>query len=69
VRWVDPAPAIARRVVELVGPAEPGNEPLPAQAFFTSGREPTAALTDALVRFGLNEITPARAFDTSPLSP
>jgi glutamate racemase len=69
VRWVDPAPAIARRVVELVGPAEPGGNPLPAQAFFTSGRAPSAALTDALVRFGLKEIAPARAFDTTPLSP
>ena len=69
VRWVDPAPAIARRVVELIGPAEPQSKPLPAQVFFTSGREPSAAVTGALARFGLNGIAPARAFDTSRLWP
>jgi glutamate racemase len=69
VRWVDPAPAIARRVVELVGAANGGAAPSPAHAIFTSGREPSAALTGALARFGLNEIAPARAFDTTPLSP
>jgi glutamate racemase len=53
VRWVDPAPAIARRVVELVGPAEPEQEPVPAQAFFTSGRARSDTLSAALNRFGL----------------
>ena len=69
VRWVDPAPAIARRVVELVGSANGAEAATPARAIFTSGREPSAALTGALARFGLNEIAPARAFDTTPLSP
>ena len=69
VRWVDPAPAIARRVVELIGEANGGERPSPARAIFTSGREPSAALTGALSRFGLNEIAPARVFDTPSLSP
>jgi glutamate racemase len=69
VRWIDPAPAIARRVVELVGPPEPGNDPVPAQAVFTSGRAPSAVLAGALAGFGLNQIAPSRAFDTSSLSP
>jgi len=53
VRWVDPAPAIARRVVELVGPAEPEHEPVPAEAFFTSGRVPSDMLMTALNGFAL----------------
>jgi glutamate racemase len=69
VRWVDPAPAIARRVMELVGGANGEETSAPARAVFTSGREPSAALADALARFGVLDIAPARAFDTSPLSP
>jgi glutamate racemase len=69
VRWVDPAPAIARRVVELLGAADGEETPVPACAIFTSGREPSAALARALAGFGLRDIAPARAFDTSPLSP
>lgn len=53
VRWVDPAPAIARRVVELVGPAEPEHEPVSAEAFFTSGRVPSDMLMTALNGFAL----------------
>jgi glutamate racemase len=52
VRWLDPAPAIARRVVELVGPAN-GEPPKAAQTVFTSGRAPSPALADALARYGL----------------
>jgi glutamate racemase len=69
VRWVDPAPAIARRVVELIGSANGGGQPTPARAIFTSGREPSTALAHALAGFGLRDIAPARAFDTTPLSP
>src|SRR3954467_8934582 len=60
VRWIDPAPAIARRVVELVGPAT--NAPAPkAHAIFTSGRKPSADLAAALANFGLaaGEYSPA----------
>ncbi len=52
VRWIDPAPAIARRVVELVGTTN-GNEPAGTQVQFTSGRAPTPALSVAFARFGL----------------
>jgi len=52
VRWLDPAPAIARRVVELVGPATGARHATLAPAIFTSGRT-SAALTAALAGFGL----------------
>lgn len=58
VKFLDPAPAIARRVVELVGPAN-GREPTaPAYAIFTSGRHAAPALRAALGRFGIPEIAP-----------
>jgi glutamate racemase len=53
VRWIDPAPAIARRVVELVGPATGAAAPAQARAVFTSGRKPSGELAAALKRFGL----------------
>jgi glutamate racemase len=58
VRWLDPAPAIARRVVELVGAAAGEARHEPAPAIFTSGRR--TDLAAALQGFGLSpEITPA----------
>jgi glutamate racemase len=52
VRFVDPAPAIARRVVDLIGP--PGrSEAPPAQIVFTSGRPASPTLGAALARFGI----------------
>ncbi|TMI98743.1 MAG: glutamate racemase [Alphaproteobacteria bacterium] len=54
VRWIDPAPAIARRVVELAGPATGAPAPAKARAIFTSGRKPSADLTAALANFGLD---------------
>ncbi len=53
VRWVNPAPAIARRVTDLVGPATGKPAPAQARAFFTSGCRPSADLAAALARFGL----------------
>jgi glutamate racemase len=38
VAWIDPAPAIARRVVDLIGPAAGGNRLNDALMLFTSGR-------------------------------
>ena len=59
VNFIDPAPAIARRVTDLMGPAG-GREPSsPACLIFTSGRSPTPALKAALTHFGLSESTPA----------
>jgi glutamate racemase len=52
VAWIDPAPAIARRVIDLIGkPA--GDRAPPGRAIFTSGRAPPPALANALSRFGL----------------
>jgi len=52
VNFIDPAPAIARRVLDLSGaPSAPA--PSPARIVFTSGTPPTGALAAALSRFGL----------------
>jgi len=61
VRWLDPAPAIARRVVDLVGPKSDAPPPQSARAIFTSGRKPSSDLAVALANFGLEpaEFTPA----------
>jgi glutamate racemase len=53
VRWIDPAPAIARRVVELVGPATGAPASAQPRALFTSGRKLSADLAAALANFGL----------------
>lgn len=55
VHFIDPAPAIARRVTDLLGPAVPGAPRLPARPVFTSGRAPAPVLAAALGRFGLAE--------------
>jgi glutamate racemase len=52
VAYIDPAPAIARRVADLCAPAIPGQHPNPARAVFTSGRPPSARLAAALAQFG-----------------
>ncbi|HLN11076.1 MAG TPA: aspartate/glutamate racemase family protein, partial [Xanthobacteraceae bacterium] len=48
VALIDPAPAIARRVVELIGPPQNAAAPAPALAVFTSGRSPSPFVTAAL---------------------
>jgi glutamate racemase len=53
VTFVDPAPAIARRVADLLGAAAGAEPPSPARIEFTSGRAPSAALAAALARFGI----------------
>jgi glutamate racemase len=54
VSFLDPAPAIARRVIDLLGAPEPSAlPPEPAPIVFTSGRQPSDALTAALARFGI----------------
>src|SRR6266699_2900046 len=67
-KFIDPAPAIARRVVDLVGPAEARMPSAPATAIFTSGRNLSAALVANLSRFGIGEIATLDAFDTPSLS-
>ncbi len=51
VDWIDPAPAIARRVSDLLGPMNGNADALPAQIVFTSGQTPSPALTKALRPF------------------
>jgi glutamate racemase len=58
VTWLDPAPAIARRVVQLLG--QPGRVPTDdaaALAVFTGGSGMTPALRQALAARGLTRIT------------
>jgi glutamate racemase len=55
VNFLDPAPAIARRVVELLGPASPQADAGTTRAIFTSGHAPQAVLA----RFGIDAIEPA----------
>ncbi len=52
VDWLDPAPAIARRVADLIGARAQSPAPTPPQIEFTSGRAPSPALAAALARFG-----------------
>ena len=56
VGWIDPAPAIARRVVQLLGPPDAANSAARGprdRIVFTSERPPSHALAMALERFGL----------------
>ena len=54
VAFIDPAPAIARRVIDLTGAQGAVCEaPAPARIVFTSGRPPSATLEAALSRFGI----------------
>jgi glutamate racemase len=54
VRFIDPAPAIARRVVELVGAATADALRVPSEAVFTSGRTVSPGLAAALAAHGLS---------------
>ncbi len=56
VRWIDSAPAIARRVADLAGEiAEDFPPPPPMRALFTSDRDLTPALRAALAARGIAE--------------
>jgi glutamate racemase len=55
VAFVDPAPAIARRVCGLLGPAPPATGRGTTRAVFTSARYPA----EALLRFGIKAEQPA----------
>ncbi len=56
VNFLDPAPAIARRVADLLGPLSPPGRAGTTRAIFTSGHVPATALA----RFGIRLDTPAR---------
>jgi glutamate racemase len=60
VAWIDPAPAIARRVVELIGPPQGSARTQPAEGHFTSGHVPET-LTKALSAFGIKAAAAAPA--------
>ena len=55
VVWIDPAPAIARRVVQIAGESAMGGEPS-SLAVFTGTDGPTPALMRALTERGLGDI-------------
>lgn len=52
VDWLDPAPAIARRVADLLREREPSYASTGQAIEFTSARTPPAALAQALKQFG-----------------
>ncbi len=58
VDWIDPAPAIARRVAALIGPPNGGTRGA-TSIIFTSARVPAAPLAGALAGFGLSVGAPA----------
>lgn len=66
VHWIDPAPAIARRAGELLGPIAPPPNGLPGEttALFTSGAGITGPLRIALAGYGLAQI----AIEPMPLA-
>jgi glutamate racemase len=53
VTFIDPAPAIARRVTDLSGPPAGTEPPSSARIIFTSSQTPSAALGAALAGFGI----------------
>jgi len=61
VDWIDPAPAIARRTAQLLGPAQPRREPASTVAVFTDGISLSGPAHIALAGFGLAHI------ETEPL--
>jgi len=72
VEWLDPAPAIARRVADLLHerPAA-GSPPPPPDIAFTSGRRPSPKLAAALAGYGFQTAAkpdPGR-FDSAAPSP
>jgi glutamate racemase len=59
VEWLDPAPAIARRVADLLHERPAALvPPLPPQIAFTSGRRPAGKLATALSGYGFSAVAP-----------
>jgi glutamate racemase len=60
VAWIDPAPAVARRMVDVMHGADPSPAPHPPGerlAVFTGGRGLDSALRAALARRGLGQVS------------
>jgi glutamate racemase len=66
VHFVDPAPAIARRVVELIGPARNGRASTAPEIVFTSGRTPPDALWTWFDGIGYSAASPGRTNEAHP---
>ena len=66
VNFIDPAPAIARRVVDLIGPARNGHAAAAPEVVFSSGRTPPAALWTWLDGIGQAASSPRRAHGHPP---
>jgi glutamate racemase len=66
VTFLDPAPAIARRLTDLIGPPAGLPVAVPARIAFTSQRPPSPALATALQVFGL--ASAGARIDLRPLS-
>jgi len=62
VAFIDPAPAIARRVTDLIGQAGPANGAT-ARAIFTSGKPLPAGLIVTLRQYGLDDVAAPQRFD------
>ena len=57
VAWIDPGPAVARRVAALAGPVDSASPPvLGGSAYFTSGHGLTPAMRAAFLSHGFPEI-------------
>ena len=64
VEWLDPAPAIARRVMQLLGSPDPATPCPDATAVFTSGSGLSGPLRIALAGYGLARV----AIEPMPLA-
>jgi glutamate racemase len=62
VVWIDPAPAIARRVVAVTGPQDAGVSPGKGNALLTSGKPWPRALMPLLGRLRLSPVEAAPAW-------
>jgi glutamate racemase len=66
VNFIDPAPAIARRVIDLIGPAHNGHALAAPEVVFSSGRTPPPAVwawldgTNRPIRPSTHELHPPR---------
>ena len=59
VEWIDPAPAIARRVADLLHERPPGTPDAPPAIGFTTGKSPSAPLAKALAAYGFSPVRQA----------